>query len=146
MTDPAETTGAAAPEPEAQAGPTPQTEPPAGPSAQPEAPAAEPGPKLESIIDAVADLLQMIVNYLRQEAAALMHDKVVLPGQQLGRLIAFAFAAAFALALGIGFVAVALLLLLARWLTWPGALALIGGILIVCAAIFTWLKVRSIQK
>jgi hypothetical protein len=145
MTDPADTTGAAAPEPEAQAGPTPQTEPPAGPSVQPEASAAEPEPKRQTIIDAVADLLQMVVNYLRQEAAALMRDKVVLPGQQLGRLIAFAFAAAFALALGIGYVSVAVLLLLAQWLGWPGALALIGGILIAGAAIFTWLKVRSIQ-
>lgn len=134
MADPAEAVGATA-EPE----PQPNSAPQAGTTAS----GSE--PKRESLLDAILDLLQMVVNYLRQEAAALMHDKIVLPGQQLGRLIAFAFAAAFALALGVGFVAVALLLLLARWLTWPGALGLIGGLLILGAAIFTWLKVRSIQ-
>jgi len=160
MTDSADMTGASVPQPEMSSG---QVSPPgatgsgsagraATPPIAPEPPASgaeqpqpEPEPKRESLIDAVADLLQMIVNYLRQEAGALMRDKVVLPGQRLGSMIAFAFAAAFALALGIGFVAVALLLLLARWLTWPGALGLIGGLLIVGAAYFTWLKVRSIQ-
>jgi len=91
-------------------------------------------------------LLQMAVNYLRQETAGVMRDKVVLPGQQLGRLIAFALAAAFTLSLGIGFVAVALLLVLAHYLTWPGALALIGALLLIGAALFTYLKVRSLQS
>jgi hypothetical protein len=54
-------------------------------------------------------------------------------------------AAAFLLALGIGFIAVAILLILAYYLTWPGALALIGALLLVGAAVFTYLKVRSIQ-
>lgn len=136
--------------------------PPAGPAApspgsQPDeaAPAAEAagapeGPeaatKSESLTDAIADLLQMAVNYLRQETAGVMRDKVVLPGQQLGKMVAFALAAAFLFALGLGFVAVALLLLLAHSLTWPGALGLIGGVLLVGAAVFTALKVRSTQK
>lgn len=119
--------------------------PPPG-SAIPEPPTAPGAPKSETLIDAVADLLQMLVNYLRQEASELMRDKVVLPGQKLGTMIAFAFAAAFLLALGLGFVAVALLILLAQWLTWPGALGLIGGVLLIGAAVFTYLKVRSTQR
>jgi hypothetical protein len=125
--------------------------PAAGPSAATPGPETAPGPepepepKAESLIDAIADLLQMAVNYLRQETAGVMRDKVVLPGQQLGQLVAFAFAAAFLLALGIGFIAVAILLILAYYLTWPGALALIGGLLLIGAAVFTYLKVRSIQ-
>ena len=116
------------------------------------APGTEPGTELEpaarpeSLADAIADLLQMAVNYLRQQTSAVMREKVVLPGQQLGMFVAFALAAAFLLALGLGFVAVALLILLAHWLTWPGALGLIGGLLLVGAAVFTILKVRSFQK
>lgn len=100
----------------------------------------------QSLTDAIADLLQMAVNYLRQETASVMRDKVVLPGQQLGKMVAFALAASFLLALGLGFLSVALLLVLAGWLTWPGALALIGGILVIGAGIFTALKVRSTQQ
>jgi hypothetical protein len=117
-------------------------------SAAPPAPEPEPAPepRSESLLDAIIDLLQMLRNYLRQEAAGLVRDKVVLPVQQLGKMVGFAFAAAFLLALGLGFVAVALLILLAQWLTWPGALGLIGGVLVVGAGFFTFLKVRSTQK
>ena len=107
---------------------------------------SEPSAKPESLADAIADLLQMAVNYLRQQTSAVMREKVVLPGQQLGMFVAFALAAAFLLALGLGFVAVALLILLAQWLTWPGALGLIGGLLLIGAVVFTILKVRSFQK
>lgn len=99
-----------------------------------------------SLTDSIADLLQMAVNYLRQETASVMRDKVVLPGQQLGKMVAFALAASFLLALGLAFLSVALLLVLAGWLTWPGALGLIGGILVIGAGIFTALKVRSTQE
>lgn len=112
----------------------------------PEAGVGETEAKPESLADAIADLLQMAVNYLRQETAGVMRDKIVLPGQQLGKMVAFALAASFLLALGLGFVAVALLLLLAQYLTWPGALGLIGGVLLVGAAVLTALKVRSTQK
>ena len=55
----------------------------AAPSSTPP-PSGPPAPERENVIDAVADLLQMLVNWLRQEAAGIMRDKVVLPGQQLG--------------------------------------------------------------
>jgi hypothetical protein len=89
--------------------------------------------------------MQMAVNYMRQETAGVMRDKVVLPGQVLGAFVAFALAAAFLLALGIGFIAVAVLLVLAHYLGWPGALALIGVLLLIGAGVFTYLKVRSLQ-
>jgi hypothetical protein len=126
-------------------------EPPVGEPAAAEAdaaPAPEPEglPRSETLVDAIADLLQMAVNYLRQETAGVMRDKVVLPGQQLGMLIAFAIAAALTLFLGIGFVSVAILLVLAHYLGWPGALALIGVLLLIGAGVLTYLKVRSVQK
>jgi hypothetical protein len=115
----------------------------------PDAPAAEvtaPPPKPESLIDALADLMQMAVKYMRQETAGVMRDKVVLPGQQLGMLVAFALAAAALLFLGIAFIAVAVLLVLAHYLGWPGALTLVGVVLLIGAGVFTYLKVRSIQS
>ena len=119
--------------------------PPPEPPAPGDATESGEGPKPETLIDAVADLMQMVVNYMRQETAGVMRDKVVLPGQQLGMLVAFALAAAALLFLGIGFIAVAVLLVLAHYLGWPGALALIGVLLLIGAGVFTYLKVRSIQ-
>lgn len=137
MADAANTPGATPSEAEPQSGAEAESE--FGPAPAPEA-------KRESLTDAVADLLQMAVNYLRQETAGVMRDKVVLPGQRLGMMVAFALAASFLLALGLAFVAVALLLLLAQFLTWPGALGAIGGVLLVGAAVLTALKVRSLQQ
>ena len=108
-------------------------------------PAEEPEPQRESLVDAIADLLQMFVNWLRAEAADLMRDKVVLPIQQLGLTLASAAAGCLAV-IGLAFLAVALLLVLAGWLGWPGALGAIGGVILIGAAIFTYVKMRSIQK
>ena len=144
---PADFVGAAA-----SAGPTapqptaspPLGDAPEGPGTQPADEASAP-PKPESLVDAIADLMQMAVNYLRQETAGVMRDKVVLPGQQLGQLIAFALAAAGVLFLSIGFIAVAFLLVLAQYMGWPGALLFVGLILLLGAGLFTYFKVRSIQ-
>jgi len=99
-----------------------------------------------SVIEAAADLLQFIVDWLRQEAASIMHDKVVLPAQKLGLTLASGFAAAFLAALGLGFIAVGVFMLLGQWLTYPGALLLTGGVLVLGAIVFTIIKMRSIQK
>lgn len=98
------------------------------------------------VIDAIADLLQFVVDWLRQEAEALMHDKVVIPLQKLGLTLASGCAAAALAALGIGFIAVGVFMLLGQWLTYPGALLLIGGVLVLGAVVFTVIKMRSMQK
>jgi hypothetical protein len=120
------------------------TEPPVSPSEPPAA--EEPVVGRESIVDAVADLLQMVVNYLRQETAGIMRDKVVLPGQQLGMLIAFAMAAAALLVIGLCFLFVAFLMVLAGFVGWPAALAIVGAAILIGAGVLTYLKMRSIQK
>ena len=104
------------------------------------------GAQRPSIIEAVADLLQYIVDWLRQEAGDIMHDKVVIPAQKLGLTLASGCAAAFLTALGLGFIAVGVFMLLGQWLTYPGALLLIGGLLVLGAVIFTIIKMRSMQK
>ncbi|NTW29006.1 MAG: hypothetical protein HGA39_06565 [Coriobacteriia bacterium] len=114
----------------------------AAPEAQPEVPPTKP----ETLVDAIADLLQMLVNWLRQEAAALMRDKVILPLQKLGLVLASSIAAACLAVLGLGFLSVAALLLLAEWLGWIGALATIGAVLLVGSLVFTSVKIRSMQK
>jgi hypothetical protein len=127
----------------------PQGVPPEAPSYSaptPEPPiSAAPEPERENIVDAVADLLQMIVNWLRQEAAGIMRDKVVLPGQQLGMLIAFAIAAATLMVIGLCFLFVAFLMVLAGWIGWPGAFAVVGAAILIGAGVLTYLKMRSIQ-
>ncbi len=106
------------------------------------------GPKsgVEGIIDAVADLLQTAVDWLRQEAAAVVREKIVLPVQRLGLTLASAAAAAALLAVGLIFLAVAGFLVLADFVSYPGALAIIGGVYMLASAVFLVIKVRSIQK
>lgn len=113
-------------------------------AAPPEAP--EPEPQRESLVDAIADLLQMFSNWVRAEAADIARDKFVLPVQQLGLTLASATAAGCLVVVGLLFIFVAVLLILAEWLGWPGALLLMGGIILAGAGVFTYIKMRSIQK
>ena len=76
-----------------------------------------------TVIDAIADLLQTIVDWLRQEAEGIVREKIVaLLGQDLGLTLAAAIAAASLVALGIGFIAVGLFMLLGSWIGYPYAL------------------------
>ena len=111
-----------------------------------EAPQEEPTAQRVTTIDAAADLLQMVVDFLRQETEGLVREKVVMPTQQAGMVVAFALAAAAVLALGVAFIAVAALLVLADWLGWPLALLVVGLVLIAGAAGFSAAKVRRMQK
>jgi hypothetical protein len=74
-----------------------------------------------------------------------MRDKVVLPGQQLGMLVAFAMAAAVLLVVGLCFLFVAFLMVLAGFIGWPGAFAVVGIAILIGAGVLTYLKMRSIQ-
>lgn len=123
---------------------------PTAPGPGPGAPDTDPRlpvePPRESLIDAIADLLQMFVNWMRAEASDLVRDKLVLPVQQLGLTLASAGAAGCLVVVGLQFIFVALLLILAEWLGWPGALLLVGGLILTGAGVFTYIKMRSIQK
>lgn len=101
---------------------------------------------VEAIIDAVADLLQTAVDWLRQEAAGVVREKIVLPIQRLGLTLASASAAGCLIVIGLVFIAVAAFLFLAQWLGYPGALLLIGGIYVVASVIFIVIKVRLMQE
>lgn len=103
-------------------------------------------PDERTVIDAAADLLQTTVDWLRQEAEALVREKVSLPLQKVGLASAAAWAAAVLLVLGLGFISVGLIILLAKWLTWPGALLAIGGVLVLGSVVFTVIKMRSMQR
>jgi len=97
------------------------------------------------IIDAVYELIETAVAYVRTQTEDIMRDKVVLPAQKLGFAIASATAAGCLFSLGVGFISVGLLILLAHFITWVGALCLIGSVLVIGAGVFTYLKVRSMQ-
>lgn len=103
-------------------------------------------PSRPSLVDALVELIQTVVDYLRQEAEALVKDKVVMPTQKAGQVVAFALAAAAVLVLGLAFLSVGLLLVLANALGWPGALFLIGGVLVLGAGLLTFLKMKRIQR
>lgn len=98
------------------------------------------------IIDAIADLLQTIVDWLRQEAEAVVRDKVVAPVQRLGLTLASALAAACLAAFGLVLIGVAAFIALADRLTYPGALALVGFVYLVAAAGFAIVKARTMQR
>ncbi len=98
------------------------------------------------VIDAVADLLQTIVDWLRQEAEAAIREKIVAPLQKLGITLAAAWAAATLAALGLAFIAVGLFMLLGQAIGYAYALLVIGGVLLVGAVVFTVIKVRNMQR
>ena len=104
------------------------------------------GPQERTVIDAVADLLQTIVDWLRQEAESLVREKIVAPLQKLGLTLAAAIAAASLAVLALGFISVGLFMLLGEWIGYPYALLVIGGVLLVGSIAFTAVKMRSMQK
>lgn len=103
-------------------------------------------PARASVADAVTELVQMSVDYVRQETGDLVHDKVVLPTQKAAMVVAFALGAASVLVLGICFIAVGALMLLASFIGWVSALFAVGGFMVLVAAFLTYLKTRSLQS
>ncbi|MDI6843233.1 MAG: hypothetical protein QMC94_02375 [Anaerosomatales bacterium] len=99
-----------------------------------------------SIIDAIADLLQTVVDWLRQEAEAAVRDKVVAPLQRLGLTLASALAAAMLGAFGLVLLGIAAFIFLGERITYPGALALVGGIYLLAAGVFLIVKARTMQR
>lgn len=111
----------------------------------PESAPADPRPE-RTVIDAVADLLQTVVDWLRQEAEGIVREKIVPPIQQLGLTIASAQIAASLAILGIAFIAVGLFMLLGNAIGYPYALLVVGGVLVIAAVVFTAIKMRLMQK
>lgn len=108
--------------------------------------AAGEAPHERTVIDAAADLLQTIVDWLRQEAEGVVREKIVAPIQQLGLTLASASAAAGLAFLGIAFIAVGLFMLLGNAIGYPYALLVIGGVLMIGSVVFTAIKMRLMQK
>jgi hypothetical protein len=100
---------------------------------------------LTRIVDQLLDLLQTARDWIRQEAEATVKEKIVPPLQKLGLALASAFGAATLFVLGVIFVAVAALVALSQWLGVPLAFLIVGAVLLLGSAIFTAVKVRSMQ-
>ena len=110
------------------------------------APSASNVPKESTLIDSIADLLQVTVDWLRQEAESTVKNKVVLPLQQLGLTMVMAQLAVTLVLLGAIFIAVGSMILLAEWVGWPGALYIIGGVMVVAALILASIAGKWWQK
>jgi hypothetical protein len=98
------------------------------------------------IIDALADLLQLASDWVRQEAETTIHDKVVIPLQRLGLTIASASASGCALVLGLIFIAVALFMWLGGFIGYPWAFFAVGMVYVIVSAVFLYIKVRLMQR
>jgi hypothetical protein len=102
--------------------------------------------KRPEIIEALADLLQLASDWVRQEAETTMHDKVVMPLQRVGLTIASASASGCALILGLIFVAVALFMWLGGFIGYPWAFFVVGMVYVAVSAVFLYIKVRLMQR
>lgn len=98
------------------------------------------------LIDVGTEFVKTAVTYVRQETGDLVREKVVLPTQRAGTTFGLAIGIALVLVLGVGFLSVGLLMLLASWITWPGALILIGVVLVVVSGIIAYIRARSMQS
>lgn len=103
-------------------------------------------PEERTVIDAAADLLQTVVDWLRQEAETLVREKVVAPLQQLGLTLFAASAAASLLVIGVVFIAVGLFMILGAAIGYQYACLVVGGVLVLGAVVFTVIKMRMMQK
>jgi hypothetical protein len=101
---------------------------------------------LTRILDQLLDLAQTARDWVRQEAEATVKEKIVPPLQKVGLAIAASFGAVSFLVMGAVFVAVAAIVYLSQLLGVPLAFFLIGVLYLVGAAIFTFVKVRSMQR
>jgi hypothetical protein len=101
---------------------------------------------LTRILDQLLDLAQTARDWVRQEAEATVKEKIVPPLQKVGLAIAASFGAVSMMVVGLIFVAVAAIVYLSQLLGVPLAFLLIGGVYLVGAAIFTFVKVRSMQR
>jgi len=101
---------------------------------------------LARILDQLLDLVQTARDWVRQEAEAVVRDKIVPPLQQLGIAVASAWAAAVLLVLGLIFVVVAAIVFLCELVGVPLAFLIIGLALLIGAGVFTGMKVKAMQK
>jgi hypothetical protein len=101
---------------------------------------------LTRILDQLLDLVQTARDWVRQEAEATVKEKIVPPLQKVGLAIAAAFGAVSMMVTGLILIAVAAIVYLSQLLGVPLAFFLIGAVYLVGAAIFTAVKVRSLQR
>ena len=115
----------------------------------------ETGPERKTVIDLIADLLQMASDWFRQEVKETMRTKVVLPLQRLGLTLAAAQAAGCLMVVGLLFIEVGAVIMLGVWLhsaglSWPAAYGttflIIGTVAAIGAAVFIAIKMRWMQK
>lgn len=108
---------------------------------------AESGPKVVSdqTVDAVGDLVQMFVDYVRQQADDIMQSKIVQPAQKLGISISSITAAGCLFVLGLLWLSVGAFVALGLWLGWAIACVIVGGLLILIALVLYAISRRNRQ-
>jgi hypothetical protein len=103
-------------------------------------------PQRESIIDALADLLQMASDWVRHEAETTVREKIALPLQNVGIAVGSVAAAGCLAVFGLISIAIALFMVLGRLITYPGAFGLIGAVYLIGAIVFIVISQRKKLK
>jgi hypothetical protein len=103
-------------------------------------------PERPSILDEIADLLQMASDWVRQEAGSVMKQKVILPLQGVALMASAAQAAAALLVIGLIFVEVGMVMLMGEWLTYPVAFLVIGGVTLLGSLTFLVIRFKLVQR
>ena len=98
------------------------------------------------IIDSLADLLQLATDWVRQEAEAVVREKIVAPIQQLGLTLAAAIAAATLLVIALIFIAVAAVIAMGDLIGYAWTFFLIGLVYLIGSAAFLVIKLRTMQR
>lgn len=98
------------------------------------------------LIDASTELVDVAVKYARQEAGDLVREKIVEPTQRAGVTAGLAVAIGLIAALGLAFVSVGVLLVLANAVGWPVALFIIGGVLLIGAAVVAFMRSKKVSR
>jgi hypothetical protein len=97
----------------------------------------------QSLIDAVADLLQTASDWLRQEVETTVREKVALPLQNVGITVGSVAAAGRLAVMGLLFIAVALFMFLGQLIGYAGAFLLVGLVYVIGAVVFIVISQRK---
>jgi hypothetical protein len=108
------------------------------PTPEPASGAPEPEPEPagpRGMVDASLDLVQTVIQYIRQEIGAAVRDKAVVPAQETAIDVAVLIGMALVLATGIVWISVGLYMLLAHFIGWIAATFVVGFTLAIIAIV-----------
>lgn len=106
---------------------------------------AEEAAEERSLIELLAELVDMVNRFIREQARDTLDKAIIQPLQKLGLNLAFTIVAGAMTAIAVIFIAVGSFLLLAEAIGYPFAYLLIALVYVIVASVLVWLRTRSVQ-